>query len=86
MPRISQLPPPNEVNDEAIVPITQNGVTYGARADQIGGASVVQVTSLPTPTLDNFGTLAYVLGDALYISTANTLNPASDNDVFWVQI
>jgi hypothetical protein len=48
--------------------------------------SISTVSSLPTPQVENYNDIVFVVGDKAYICTANTATPTSDDDVFWVEV
>ena len=50
------------------------------------GANMQTKTSLPAATLDWFEKMIFVVGDRSYICTSNTETPATDEQVFWVEV
>jgi len=49
-------------------------------------STITTVSELPEPSVALFNAIVFVTGDSAYVCTSNEVNPATDDDCFWVQL
>lgn len=52
----------------------------------LNGPGIATKTALPAATLQRFNSVVFVVGDKMYVCTANSSTPQTDGECFWVAL